>query len=65
MGNNEQLTWRQSSKCQSSTCLQVARDGDEYLIRNSEQPDDVLRFTKAEWDAFIAGANADEFRFGE
>jgi hypothetical protein len=42
----------------------VSRDGDHYLIRDSKNPDAApLRFTNAEWDAFVAGVEAGEFQF--
>lgn len=35
---------------------------DEICVRNSRDPDGpVLRFTKREWVAFLAGAKAGEF----
>jgi hypothetical protein len=58
------LTWRKSSRCGTSTCVEIARDGDDWLIRDSKNPDaPALRFTTEEWDAFEAGVAAGEFRF--
>lgn len=57
------LTWRKSSRCGTSTCVEVARAGDDYLMRDSKNPDQpALRFTSSEWNAFIAGIEAGEFR---
>lgn len=59
---NGELEWK-SAACTNDTCVQVARDGDEFLIRNPKEPDlGPLRFTEAEWDAFVQGAKAGEFR---
>lgn len=57
-----ELKWK-SAACGNASCVQVARDGDEFLIRNPETPEiGPLRFNKGEWDAFVAGAKAGEFR---
>jgi Domain of unknown function (DUF397) len=54
--------WRKSSFCGSSACVEVARSGDEFLLRDSKDADSpVLRFTTDEWAAFVAGVNAGEF----
>ncbi|GIF15155.1 hypothetical protein Ate01nite_51870 [Actinoplanes teichomyceticus] len=56
--------WRKSSRCGTSTCVEVAKVDDNYLIRDSKNPEAAaLTFTKAEWDAFIEGVTAGEFRF--
>jgi hypothetical protein len=44
--------------------VEVAQVGDQYLIRDSKNPDQpALTFTAAEWDAFVDGVAAGEFRF--
>jgi len=57
--------WRKSSKCANGTCVEVAKvDADTYLIRDSKRPEaPALSFTGEEWDAFVAGVQAGEFRF--
>jgi hypothetical protein len=49
--------------CGSTTCVEVAHcDCDLYYLRDSKDPaGPVLRFTAAEWDAFIAGVKDGEF----
>jgi hypothetical protein len=59
-GRNAPVTtradWRKSSFCGSNACVEVARDGDDYLMRDSKNPrQPALRFTKAEWVAFLSG----------
>lgn len=55
-------TWRKSSRCGTSTCVEIARHGDHYLIRDSKNPDaPALQFSAAEWNAFVAGIEAGEF----
>ena len=57
--------WHKSSRCQGSTCVEVARVGDDtYLIRDSKQPErPALSFTRDEWTAFRDGVRAGEFSF--
>lgn len=60
----ESQLWRRSSRCSTSTCVEVARDGADYLVRDSKNPGQAaLRFTPAEWAAFVEGVLAGEFRF--
>ena len=57
--------WRRSSYCGSSNCVEVTYDGDLVLVRDSKDEDDpvgpTLRFTTAEWAAFVAGVAAGQF----
>jgi hypothetical protein len=56
--------WRRSTRCGNATCIEVAKVDDQYLIRDSKNPDAApLTFTKAEWDAFVAGVRGDDFAF--
>ena len=56
--------WRRSSRCASTTCVEVAKVDDLYLVRDSKNPDaTALEFTEAEWEAFVEGVAAGEFRF--
>ena len=47
--------WRKSTKTQNNgACVEVARVGDTIGVRDSKDRDGaVLRFTLAEWDAFL------------
>jgi hypothetical protein len=54
--------WCKSSFCGNSACVEVAKVGDEFLVRDSKYPDGlVLTFTRDEWAAFVAGVKAGEF----
>lgn len=56
--------WRKSAQCSSAACVEVAKRGDSYLVRDSKNPDGpTLAFTPAEWEAFAAGMVAGDFRF--
>jgi hypothetical protein len=60
---SEIVDWTKSSySSESANCVQVRLDDGEIWVRDSKDPDGpVLKFTGAEWDAFIAGARDGEF----
>jgi hypothetical protein len=42
--------------------VEVAGQDRHIYLRDGKKPDDgVLRFTRAEWEAFLAGAKAGDF----
>lgn len=57
--------WRKSSHSQGQNqCVEVAAGapGGQTWLRDSKDPDGpVLRFTSAEWTAFVAGTRDGEF----
>ena len=56
--------WRKSTRCGNTTCVEVAKVDDTYLVRDSKNPGGaVLSFTEQEWAAFVEGVAAGEFRF--
>lgn len=57
-------SWRRSSRCDSSTCVEVARVDGAVLLRDSERPEAFLTFTPASWVVFLAAARAGEFDLG-
>jgi hypothetical protein len=45
--------------CDSSACIEVAKLGEEFLIRDSKDPDGhTLKFSRDEWESFIRGIRA-------
>ncbi len=55
--------WQRSRSCGSSACVEVARVGDHYLVRDSKNPDvPPLSFTAEEWHRFTEGVVAGDFR---
>lgn len=61
---DKQLSWVKASYSGAAGhCMEMARaDTDQFLVRDSKNPNGtVLTFTKAEKDAFIAGAKDGEF----
>lgn len=58
-----EIQWHKSSFSTDSegNCLEVAAVGDEILVRESDQPDLIIKTTHAKLAAFLAGAKAGEF----
>lgn len=64
---DERLEWRKARASQTNgNCVEVAAvPGGGVAVRDSKNPDGaVLRFTAAEWAAFVEGAAAGEFDLG-
>ena len=58
------LGWRKARRCGSGACVEVARDGDQILVRDSKDPQAApLKFTPQEWDHFLTGAREGDFDF--
>lgn len=57
------VSWAKSSaSADAGNCVEVAFVGEDVWVRDSKAPDDgALRFTRAEWDAFLTGVRRGEF----
>ncbi|MFJ9667263.1 DUF397 domain-containing protein [Streptomyces sp. NPDC101219] len=56
------IQWRKSSYSeQAGNCLELAVIDGQVLVRESDEPDVVVRTTRAKLAAFLAGAKAGEF----
>jgi hypothetical protein len=54
--------WQRSPYCAGGSCVEIATDRGEILIRDSKLADSpILRFTREEWAAFAAGVKEDAF----
>ncbi|GAA2890226.1 hypothetical protein Acy02nite_63820 [Actinoplanes cyaneus] len=54
--------WRRSRRCASGACVEVARNGERFLMRDSKNPEGVpLDFDRDAWEAFLAAVKSDEF----
>lgn len=59
-----ELAWRISSRCESGGCVEVAPTDDGVAVRHSAQPEGpILHYSAAEWRAFLAGVQNEEFTF--
>jgi hypothetical protein len=75
MSTEQQLTagelagirWRISSRSKSGQCVEagpLAGGSGRIAVRHSHHPEgSVIVYTRAEWDAFLAGAKDGEFDF--
>lgn len=55
------LNWVRAADCESGTCVEAAAEYDFVLVRNSEIPLEIVRFTKSEWSAFTNGVKCGDF----
>jgi len=54
--------WRRSSKCATSECVEITRERDMILLRDSKSPETpAFSYTTEEFRAFLDGAKAGEF----
>jgi uncharacterized protein DUF397 len=62
--STEQPRWQRSRTCSGGSCVEVAKVGDRYLVRDGKNPEVTpLSFSAAEWDAFAEGLGRGDFRF--
>jgi hypothetical protein len=56
------LSWRKSTASGANGCVEVALGPDAIWVRDTkDRPGPALRFTRTEWDAFLAGVRQGEF----
>lgn len=63
MQTSPPTTWRRSSRCSQSTCLEVATGGtnDDVMIRDSKaEAGPTLTFGRDTWNAFVTAVKNDE-----
>ena len=53
--------WRKATFCAAGECVEISRQDDRIVLRNSALPRAVVRYTPEEWRAFVAGLRAGEF----
>lgn len=60
----DRLTWVRSKRCSNGTCVEVARDGGTYLVRDSKNlAVEPLRLSDADWTGFVNAIESGDFRF--
>ncbi len=55
------VVWQRARVCGTGECVEVARDGDAIVVRDSKNPAQKLRYTRQEWRAFVIGVKAGDF----
>lgn len=55
------LNWVRAEGCEGGHCVEVATEYGYILVRNSEIPLEVIRFTPNEWSAFTEGVVSGDF----
>jgi hypothetical protein len=61
MGMPENLVWQRSSFCANGQCAEVATDGVFVYLRNSREPEKVIRLDLDEWAALKQGIHNGDF----
>ncbi len=62
MASTPDIAWRRSTRCSGGQCVEVAKVGDQVLLRDSKNPQQTpLTFSADGWDAFTLGLSAGEF----
>ncbi|MFD9425198.1 MULTISPECIES: DUF397 domain-containing protein [unclassified Streptomyces] len=59
-----EIQWRKSTKssgAEGNNCLELAEFGGEILMRESDNPDVVIRTTRVKLRAFLGGVKDGEF----
>lgn len=55
------LSWVRASGCEGGHCVEVATEYDYILVRNSQIPLEIIRFTQTEWSTFTKGVVMGDF----
>lgn len=61
MSLSDAVGWVRASKCESNTCVEVAAEYGNILVRSSRARSFWVSFDDEEWTTFIAAAKAGEF----
>jgi hypothetical protein len=57
------IAWIKSTKCTSGTCVEAAKLGELYLIRDSKNPDQpALQLGVDDWRGFLEAIQAGDYR---
>ena len=57
----DEVRWRRPSRCQTGECLEVQRQGDLVIVRDSTSPGTIVRLDIASWRAFAEAIKAGEY----
>jgi Domain of unknown function (DUF397) len=58
------IQWRRSRRCESGNCVEFARIGESFAIRDSKDINSpILTFESTVWTDFVDGVRAGHFSF--
>ncbi len=58
------ISWRSARRCGNVTCVEVAKVGNSFLVRDSKNPQQrPLQFSIEEWAHFADAVKSGEFDF--
>ena len=56
------IQWRRSQRCESGQCVEVARIGEAFAVRDSKNVSSpILTFAPTAWGDFVEAVRAGEF----
>lgn len=55
------LDWVRADGCDGGHCVEVATEYGHILVRNSQIPLEIVRFTAKEWSTFTKGVLMGDF----
>jgi hypothetical protein len=61
MSGTDVADWRRSTYCSSGGCVEVAREGQDIVVRNSTDGDNVVAFAPDAWTDFVQAIRDGEF----
>lgn len=56
-----QGAWRTSTESNTDNCVEVAFTDGTAMVRHSKAPEQVMHFSRSEWEAFLGGVRKHEF----
>ncbi len=59
--SDQEPGWAKGQRYADATGVEVRRSPEGVLVRNSRDPEEVLRFTADEWRLFLGGVKRGEF----
>jgi hypothetical protein len=56
------VTWRRSRRCETGSCVEIARIDDAFAVRDSKEVGGpILTFPPQVWASFVTAVRAGEF----
>lgn len=55
------MNWRKSTYSAAGSCVEVAKHDENIVLRESDQPNEIIFTSKEKFAAFVKGVKAGEF----